>query len=252
MPDLAVTMPAVLAAWLFAIFLVAGLVKGLVGFGLPWIAVPLMSLAVPVPTAVGWSLVAVASANLAQIYESRASFHVLKIIWPLLLGMSISMILGVRMLTALNSDWLSMVLGVFIQIFVLAQLFPKRPSMQRNRGVKLGLLGAVSGAIGGMTSFVGFPAIQALLALQLRAAEFIFSTSVMFLIGSAILGSALKTAGMMSALDIAISAACVLPVLLGVWLGKSLRDRISPRAFKLAVLAALFGTGVVMIVQPLV
>jgi uncharacterized membrane protein YfcA len=250
MPDLTSTMSATLAAWLFVLFLIAGLVKGLAGFGLPWIAIPLMSLMVPVPTAVAWSLIAVTVANLFQAYENWRSFHVLRVIWPLLLGLSVSMIFSVGLLTEVDTRWLSALVAVLIQVFVVAELFPRKPSIRPdNQKLKLGIFGVTSGIIGGMTSFVGFPALQALLALQLSSAEFVFSASLVFLIGSAILGSGLKAAGMLPTADLLISLTCVLPVLIGVRAGKTLRNRISAQLFKLAVLAVLSITGAAMIMQ---
>jgi uncharacterized membrane protein YfcA len=252
MPELAETLSLPLALWLFTLFAIAGTVKGIAGFGLPLIAVPLISLAAPVPTAVAWTLIPLTVSNLFQIYESRHSFKVLKVIWPLLAGITGAMFLSVELLTELDSRWLSVLVGVMIQVFVLTQLFPKKPVINRgSRVIKLGALGVVSGLVGGATSFVGFPALQALLALGLSTAEFIFSASVVFLLSAVILGSGLKSAGMMPASDILISLACVLPVLLGLQLGKVMRGKISAPAFKRVVLGVLFLAGLAMILQPL-
>lgn len=56
----------VLLAYVFGVFVLGGLIKGVSGFGMPLVTVPLIALVAPVPTAVALSLLPIIISNISQ------------------------------------------------------------------------------------------------------------------------------------------------------------------------------------------
>ncbi|WP_020680193.1 sulfite exporter TauE/SafE family protein [Marinobacterium rhizophilum] len=251
MSDIAHTFSLQLVMLLAFTFVAAGFVKGLCGFGMPLIAIPVATLltAVPVTTAMGWSMGAIVATNVVQVLLGRRHLHVIRRLWPLFGAMLLSMLVSVQLLAYFSSQVLSMLVGMMILVTVLSQLLRPRQVSPRWQPAFLGASGLISGVLGGMTSFFGFPAVQALLAMELEKGEFVFAISLMFLSGSLIIGSALGSHGLMSSDDLMISFSCVLPALIGLWLGRFGRERLSVAAFQRIVQVVLLGTGSSMVLS---
>ena len=241
-----------LLAYIAVVFIAGGLVKGVAGFGLPLTTVPLLALVVPLPTAVAWTLIPLMVSQVAQLIECRRGAGVLRTIWPLMAGLGIALVLSVRLLAIVDPRTLMTAVGALILVFVASQLLAAPLQLPvRRRGGILALAGLVTGAIGGVTSFYGFPTVQVLLALGLRQAEFIFATSATFFVGGAILAAGLKALDLVRPGDIALSIAAVVPVMVGLGVGGLVRNRLSLRVFRACIYAVLTVSGAAMIVRGL-
>tara|TARA_R110000850_G_scaffold83702_2_gene179636 strand:+ start:3949 stop:4719 length:771 start_codon:yes stop_codon:yes gene_type:complete len=232
------------------IFVIAGLVKGVVGFGTPLITVPFIGMIHDIPTAVGWSLLPIIFSNLLQAYECRGSSVVFKRVWPLLACLSVSLILSVQLLKSFHSSVITMLVGFLILFFVSSQFFPRPPKIaERWQSPVLVVAGITSGFIGGLTSFYGFPALQALISIDLNRREFILSTSALFLLGTGVLGTGMLVLGLVSVADLLISLLFVFPTILGTELGGRMSERLSIRTFRIILLLVLSVAGSVMILR---
>lgn len=239
-----------LVLYVALVFVAGGLVKGVSGFGLPLTTVPLLALMVPVPTAVAWTLLPLLASQIMQLLECRRSADVLLVIWPLMLGLGVTLMFSVRLLAAFDPRVLMIAVGILIQVFVLSQFAPNPPQLPvRGRSAALAVAGVISGGIGGVTSFYGFPAVQALLALGLAQSELLFATSATFFVGAIIMGLGLDALGFIGLTDIVISILGLAPTLLGMQLGRVVRNRLSVRLFKTAVLGVLAVTGCAMVMR---
>src|SRR3954464_11979557 len=72
------------AALVAAIFLLAGFVKGVAGFGLPTVTLGLLALVRPLPEAMALMLVPTLAANVWQSLVGPALLPVLRRLWPFL------------------------------------------------------------------------------------------------------------------------------------------------------------------------
>ncbi|EWC42998.1 TSUP family transporter [Pseudomonas stutzeri] len=240
----------VVIAYIFAVFVLGGLVKGVCGFGIPLVTVPLIALVETVPTAIALALLPIIISNIAQSYECRQHYRVLGLIWPLLLSLAVSLGLAVQLLGSFRPEILALIIGVMIQVFVISQLTPDPPAIpQRWRFGSLVGAGLSSGLFGGLTSFYAFPALQALMALGLGRNEFILATSLFFLAGSSILGIGLLAQDIATPIHLLLSLACVVPTQLGMYLGELIRERLSQAMFRGITLSVLSATGLTMIAR---
>lgn len=238
--------------YIFAVFILGGMLKGIAGFGTPLITVPLISLFDTVPLAVALSLLPIVFSNISQGYEYRRHHRVLRVIWPLLLSLSVSLAVAVQLLGKFHTDILAVCVGIMIQIFVITQLTPTPPIIPPQwRSSTLVGSGLSSGLLGGLTSFYGFPALQALMALGLGRNDFIFATSLLFLVGTTIVGIGLLMLNIITPIHLLLSLACVVPTQLGMYLGGHISKHLSLAMFHRITLAMLSATSLVMIIRAL-
>lgn len=239
-----------LTLYVAAVLMVGGLVKGISGFGLPLTTIPLLALVISVPTAISWTLLPLLISQIMQMLECRRSAGVLKTIWPLMAGLGVTLLVSVQLLTVFDPRILMVIIGVLIQVFVFSQLAPEPPQLPpHRRPVVLAMAGIASGGVAGVTSFYGFPAVQALLSLGLAQSEFIFATSATFFVGGIIMGLSLDTMGLIGSADIAVSLLALIPTLLGMELGRRIRQGVPVALFKALVLSVLSATGFAMIIR---
>ena len=112
-----------------------------------------------------------------------------------------------------------------------------------------GLVGTLSGAMGGVSSLTGPVIITFLMALQLKREEFIGTISVIYLFGAVPLYVALWWFGRLEFSHLLVSALAMAPMSLGLSLGKRLRQRVSEVLFRRILLVFLLCTAIALITK---
>jgi uncharacterized membrane protein YfcA len=231
------------------VFTLGGIVKGVLGVGLPLVVVPLLSLFLPTPTAIALVGAPVLVSNLWQTYDSRASRHNLMRFWPLTLSLLLSTLVTVPLTLNLPAAVLnSMMAAALLTSIALMAFNPNlriAPRWERWAG---GLVGTLSGAMGGVSSLTGPVIITFLMALQLKREEFIGTISVIYLFGAVPLYVALWF-GRLELSHLLVSALAMAPMSLGLSLGKRVRQRVSELLFRRILLVFLLCTAIALITK---
>ena len=237
-----------IVAWcIFALFL-AGIVKGILGIGIPVVSVSLLSLAITIPTAVTLLPIPMLLSNLWQSLASGQVGNTFRRFSPLIGALVIGTFVGARLLVDLDQRTLMGIVGAAVLVFALSAHFPRYMRLGRRGERWLGVpIGFFAGVLGGMTTFFGPPLIMFLFALNLGKDEFVGTISTIYLCASIPLAAALGMFGFMNLEGYLWSAAAAVPLLLGVSLGQWLRNRISQSAFRRGLLLLLFVVGVRLI-----
>src|ERR1700719_1304021 len=94
-----------------AILFAAGTAKGVIGVGLPAVAVPLLCLILPLPTTLAALAIPLVVSNLSQAFAGDRIVIVLRYLWPILAGTAAGIVLGVHLLTGLSPDALKPIVG---------------------------------------------------------------------------------------------------------------------------------------------
>ena len=222
-----------------------GLVKGATGLGLPLVAVPIMALVVDVPAAVAIMPMPIIAANLWQSLRHTDLRAAIRRFWPLMAMIPVGSLIGVTVLAAIDPLVLGGVLGAIVIVFCLIALirFDWRLPKAAARWLAP-VVGLISGTTGGMSSFYGPPTAVYLLTLRLEPREFLCVTGVNHLLGGICLLVLLPGYGLLGGADYLWTALAVAPVLVGVWLGQVLRDRLDAEKFRRAVLVVLLVIGI--------
>jgi len=231
----------------FALF-VAGVVKGILGIGVPVVSVSLLSLVINVPTAVALLPIPILLSNLWQSLSSGQVLRTLRRFAALIVALVVGTFVGARLLVDMDQRTLLGIVGAAVLVFAISAQFPRHlrigPGTERWLGMPVGFIG---GMLGGMTTFFGPPLIMFLFALNLEKDEFVGTISTIYLCAAIPLAVALGMFGFMGPQEYAWSTAAAAPLFLGVLVGQWLRSRISQSAFRRGLLLMLLVVGVRLI-----
>jgi len=243
--------PLVVAVCTIAFFL-GGLLKGVIGLGLPLVAIPLVATMIPVATAIP---LMVAPGYVMNIIQMRQTWHArmpLKSWWPLFVGMAVGVVAGVQLVTSAPENLMRAVLGITVVAFVLLSLaridLPARHA--RNPGFGLGMGGA-TGLFGGLTGVFGPTLAMYFLARHLEKDRFVWIMAVVMFTGVLFLGGTLAAVGSFSEEQLIGTIAVLVPSWLGLSAGALIRKRVSQERFRNIALAALLVMGVSLIMGSL-
>ncbi len=243
---------ALTLAAITVVFLLAGFVKGVVGFGLPTIALALLAVAFGVPQAMALMLAPAFVSNIWQSLAGGGAGQVLRRIWPFLLAAGLFIFLGALALTRVEARWLSVLLGIVLVIYALISLAGVRLSITARRAVWAGpLIGAVNGVVTGMTGSYVVPGVLFLQGIGLPRDQLIQAMGMLFLTSTVFLGLALGGNSLLSAELGLLSAAALAPALIGMALGQALRRRLPEPLFRKVFFAALLLLGFYIIARAL-
>ncbi|NDK33792.1 sulfite exporter TauE/SafE family protein [Rhodovulum sulfidophilum] len=230
--------------------LVAGVVKGAVGFALPMILISGLSSFLPAELALAGLVLATLLTNLAQaLRQGGAAAWASVMRYRLLIGcVMLAICVSAPLVPVLSDRVLYLLIGVPITIFTVSQLAGRHlilPARHRGRAeIAMGLTG---GFFGGISGVWGPPVIAYLLSFNTEKTEMIRVQGVVFLIGSVMLVFAHLGSGVLNAQSLPFSAALVLPAAIGMWAGLRLQDRLDPVRFRRATLVVLAVAGLNLI-----
>jgi uncharacterized membrane protein YfcA len=230
------------------ILLVAGITKGVVGIGMPIVAVPLLATVFPLPTTVMLLTIPLLVTNFAQAISGDPILSLLRRMWPILVGMVLGVAIGVYLLTSLRPLVLQPLVGTaLIAIAALMLVAPKLTCPARFEPVASPLVGFAGGVLGGLAGQPGPLVFLYLLSREITGSRFVQYSSMYVLISAIVLTTAMGHAGSMGWASATISAACTVPILIGMWLGTSLRGRVPPRMVRILILGVVFLGGINLI-----
>ena len=224
--------------------IVAGLLKGTIGVGMPVVALPVLSLFIDVKSAAMLLAMPLILSNLPQALEGGQTGRCLMQLMPVLLGMIPGLFLGVRALLALDANVAKMIAGaVLMGVGGVTLLAPKLQLPSRvilPAGITFGFFG---GILGGIAAMPGPLVFIFMLAKGLRGQAFTKEASLYLVVSAGVLAILLTASRQFSWLDVAISTAAMVPIVLGMYVGQQLRDKIAPEMFKTLVLIAVIAAG---------
>ncbi len=231
-----------------AVFFLAGIVKGVVGMGLPTISLGLMTVFIGVDKAIVLILWPTFLTNLWQALPGQHLISLLRRLWPFLTAAATTLVLGTYILTKVASGAADLMLGVLMIAYALPLLMGVRLHISEARQVPVGIiLGAVNGVFSGLTGSYTVPGVMYLQALGLSRDELIQAMWLLFLSATIVLAAALGGHGLMDVTGAFQSLLMTAPALLGVFLGQFLRGRLSDDGFRKVFLGAILCLGLYLI-----
>jgi uncharacterized protein len=225
-------------------FLLAGLVKGVIGLGLPTIAMGLLSLIVPPAQAAALLIVPSFVTNIWQLAAGPALKGLLRRLWPMLAGVVLGTLASADVLQGEDARQALAALGIALVAYaalgLTAARFAVTPSGERWLGP---VVGAATGLVSGMTGVFVIPAVPYLAALGLTRDELIQALGLSFTVSTIALAAVLFKGGAFEGATAAASVVVLAPALLGMMLGGWVRDRVSENVFRKCFFLALIALG---------
>ena len=226
--------------------LVAGFVKGVVGFAMPLVMISGLSLFLDPLVAVAGLLLPIVMSNLLQVmrFPLSEAGAVMREFWRYILIICVMIVLVAQFVTLLAPRTFYLALGVPVVILSLIQLSGVRFRIApRWRRPSQWGVGFVSGAIGGLTGTWGPPTVLYLIALDTPKAKQILVQGVVYGLGSVSLFAGHLQSGVLNAVTAPWSAALLIPAFLGMQLGFRMSDRLNPMMFRRVTLIVLIVAG---------
>jgi uncharacterized protein len=245
-------LPLSVLLFVFAVFLVAGFVKGFLGMGLPAIATGLLTMVMAPGQAAALLVVPNAATNIWQALTGKHLRPLLWRLWPMLLGICVGTAPGASFLAGDTSGLATTALGVMLCLYALFSI--RSPRLHVPAGAEWWIapfVGAISGLLSILTGVFVLPLVPYLNALSLQRDELIQALGLSLLTSAAALALALARAGALPVSALLTSLYALAPVGLGALLGQWLRRRTHPAVFMRAFALGLLLIGVHLTVKNL-
>jgi uncharacterized protein len=211
---------------------------------MPVVALPLLSLFVDIKSAAMLLSMPLIFSNLPQALEGGQTGRCLMQLLPVILGMIPGLFLGVCVLLVLDANVARMIAGLVLMgvggVTMLAPKLHLQPRLVLPTGITFGFFG---GILGGIAAMPGPLVFIFLLAKGLRGQAFTKEASLYLVVSAGLLAILLTASRQFSWLDVCVSTAAMLPVVLGMYVGQHVRDKIAPETFKTLVLIAVIAAG---------
>ena len=224
------------------VFLVAGVVKGVTGMGLPTVAVALLSFVMTPMEAAGLLIVPSLFTNVWQLLSGAPVYPVWERLRPMMAGICAGTLLGGALLQ--NSGLAVGTLGLALTAYALMGLCSVQWKVAlRDEHWLAPLAGALTGVLGSATGVFVLPAVPYLQALDLNKDELVQAMGLAFTVSTMALAASLAAHDAWQPAVAGASFAAQLPAIGGLLLGQRLRQRLHPIAFRRCVLAAFLLMG---------
>lgn len=236
--------------WLLVglVFLLAGAVKGLVGLGLPTLAMALLSLFMPPVAAAALMLVPSLATNAWQAVRGPSLRRAWARLWPLGIGIVAGTMFSVLPTLGGSSSAARPALGAVLLGYAalgLLELPVPTISSRHERWISA-LVGYTTGMVTAATGVFVIPAVPYLQALRRSRDELVQGLGLSFTISTLALGGHLLSKSSLAA-EMALSSAAVVPAVLGMLVGQKLRSLCSEQRFRQLFFVSLAFLGLHML-----
>lgn len=227
------------------IFLLAGCVQGVTGFGAGLIAIPLLCLIIDIKTAIPLVVLNGLAMTSWLAFSLRRSFDRRKIV-PLITGAVPGIFLGGYLLQHINQDIARILLGALLVLYsCIGLLFQPRP---RQLPGELGYLaGFCSGCITSLLSAGGPPVIMYSTLMNWKPEEIRATLTAFFVCNAGLTVMVHAAHGMTTVLTLKYFLVTMPLILAGTNTGSLLNKRIGQRLYLRLVYLLLLPMGILMI-----
>lgn len=232
-------------------FIAAGLVKGVTGMGLPTVAMGLLGIVAHPSLAAALLIVPSFVTNVWQFAAGPDPWRLVLRLWPMQLTIAVGTIAGAGLLVSVNPVWSGFGLGIALIAYAGYALFAPTLTIhyRAERWLSPGV-GLITGAVTGATGVFVMPAVPYLQSLRLGKDELVQALGLSFTTSTLALGAGLALHDGLKLEQLSLSVLAIIPAMIGMAVGQSIRARISARRFKQVFLLFLVVLGIELVSRP--
>jgi uncharacterized protein len=226
------------------VFLLAGFVKGVIGLGLPTVAMGLLGLMMAPAQAAAILLVPSLVTNVWQAMAGGDVLALTRRLWPMLVGVCIGTFIGAVSLPHDDAGRATIVLGLALALYAALGLVKVRFSAPPRAETSLGLLmGTLTGILTVPTGVFVIPGTPYLQALHFDRHRLVQAMGLSFSVSTVALAAALGYAGEIKTGLAGPSLLALGAALAGMVLGQIVRGRVKAETFRLYLFIGLLLLG---------
>ena len=234
-------------------FLLAGMVKGVIGMGLPLVSLGILGIVMTPVEAVALLVVPSFVTNVWQLVAGPSFVALLSRFATLLIGVCVGTAFGIGLLTGDATALASGALGTVLALYGVLGLVSARVRVRPESESWLSpIIGILTGALAGATGVFAIPAVPYFSALGLEKEELVQMLGILFTVCTVALATGLMVHGRFPASVATGSLLALIPTLVGMLLGQLVRNRLNPWVFRRWFCIALVVLGAYMAVRALV
>jgi uncharacterized membrane protein YfcA len=219
-------------AGLTLIFVAAGMVKGVIGLGLPTVAMAFLTLTMPPADAAAILVLPSFVTNVWQLAGPQLA-RLLRRLWSMQLASALATVATAHWLGAVSSAGAVAGLGAALILYALTGLAPVRLELPARLEPWLApVVGAATGAVTAMTGVFVIPAVPYLHALRLSPDDLVQALGISFTVSTVALAISLAGEGQFGWPNAGASALALAAAFGGMILGATLRARMAPATFR--------------------
>jgi len=256
------------------VFLLAGVVKGGIGLGLPTVSVAFMAIWLPVEQAAGILILPVILTNIWQSFFGSALRLVLCRLWPMMIALVLGTVMAAALIGEADTALAAGLLGGMLIVFAALGLTGLKFDVPvRSEGVMNPVIGLSTGLITGATAIFVIPSVPYLQSMAFKMGQrgdgddpsdptrarneshakdaLIQSLGLTALVATMGLALGLGVKGNLPVTTMVPGIAGTLAAFVGMTLGTAIRNKLSIEVFKRWVLVGLLFLGIAMVVRAL-
>jgi uncharacterized protein len=225
-------------------FILAGLVKGVTGMGLPTVAIGLLGLMMVPAEAAALLVIPSLITNVWQYGAGRNRLPLLRRMWPMLLAICVATWATAGLIAGSSAGRASTALGAALIVYAIIGLARVHLFIPNRTEPWLSpVIGAVTGLVTGATGVFVIPAVPYLQALGLEKDDLIQALGLSFTASTVALAGGLASYGAFHITAAGISILCTAPALIGMFVGQWVRQKVDPATFRLLFFSGLLILG---------
>jgi uncharacterized membrane protein YfcA len=235
-------------------FVLAGLVKGIIGMGLPTVSLVVLTVAIDLPSAMALLLIPSLVTNIWQAMAGGNLTFIVARLWPFLVAATLSVWIGAIIFSRVDTSLMSALLGLLVVTYAISGLAGYKlriePHHDNNTGPLTGVIfGTVNGVLTGMTGSFVMPGVMYLQAIGLSRDVLIQAMGLLFTVSTVALALALQRNQILNSQLGWLSLLAVIPAIVGMMAGQRLRRHLSESQFRSVFFVSLLALGVSVGVQ---
>jgi uncharacterized protein len=236
--------PLSLALTVGLIFLLAGFVKGVIGLGLPTVAMGVLGLVMAPAEAAALIVVPSLATNLWQMASGPELRRLWARLWPMMLAIAGGTAAAAALIGGVGGKAATTALGLTLVAYAAVGLAAPRLAVAPRAEAWAGpLAGALTGGVTAATGVFVLPAVPYLQALGLGKEALVQALGLSFTVSTIALGVGLAGEGVFDPALAGTSLLALAPALAGMALGQVVRGRIRPQLFRLCFFVGLLVLG---------
>jgi uncharacterized protein len=245
-------MPDATLLFVAAVFALAGFAKGVIGLGLPTIAMGLLAIVMPPIEAAAILIVPSLLTNTWQMIAGPSLGAVRRRLWPMMIAVCLGTWAGAGLMTGTSGRYGTALLGAALVVYALTGLAAVRIAIAREWEPLFGpLTGAITGAITAATGVFVIPAVPYLQAIGFEKDDLVQALGLSFTVSTLALAVNVAATG---ALDTTIARTSVVALALacaGMWCGQVVRLKLSVTLFRHCFFGGLLVLGLYLALRAL-
>ena len=229
-------------------FVLAGFVKGVLGQGLPTVAVGVLSLVMSPGEATALIVIPALLTNIWQAWFGPSFGALMRRLWPTLLasfvGTFVATWLGLGLLTPDAASLARKALGIALTIYGALGVSRIRLRVPPRAEPWLGpLMGAANGAVSTATGVFMFPVIPYIQSLGLERDDLVQAQGISFTVSTFAVSLVVFGNGTLHAGNTIASLVAMAVTFVGMFLGQHARSTIRPEIFRLLFFSGMLALG---------